>query len=491
MRRRLLGVLVAMLGAPAVAEAQAPLVGDSVPLISDNVELVTTLPVSKPVGARFRDDLMFVTGIDGLRIFDVSDPAAPELVGALALPHFENEDVDLAGDILLISNDPSEGLGLLFVIDVSDPSLPTVRSVLPTGVIDVAQREVLGLFGIDDQTTPVGGGIGHTASCVTPTCSYAYLAGTNRGVDIVDLRDPDNPKKVRRFVPEITGLATHDVQVDGTGLAWIVGYEGSAGYDVSDPLSPRLVTRTDIRNSGGVGVPFAFTGETPLDFIHHNSLRLGELAGPGEPRGTTLGEYPTRAFAQQRGRTYPAGGTTPVIGIVEEDYSRPTCEGAGSFQTWKIGAGDKTTLLDTYSTELDNLATGRGASPVTGLCSAHYFDYRDGIVAASWYEEGTRLLDVRDPANIRQVGYWVPPKGQTFSALFPPTDPKGEIFYALDLTRGIDVMRLDRTDLAPREAPLRRSWIASTRAGMRFAGSRGTRPGRFGWVCRLVGQAIA
>ena len=81
------------------------------PLVSNNVEPLVTLPVPHPIGARFRDGLMYVTTTEGLTVYDITDPALPVPVGALALPHFENEDVDLGGDILLVSNDPSEGVG--------------------------------------------------------------------------------------------------------------------------------------------------------------------------------------------------------------------------------------------------------------------------------------------------------------------------------------------------------------------------------------------
>jgi len=43
------------------------------------------------------------------------------------------------------------------------------------------------------------------------------------------------------------------------------------------------------------------------------------------------------------------------------------------------------------------------------VCSAHYFDERDGIVAQGWYQQGTRFLDVSDPTDIRQIGYFIPP----------------------------------------------------------------------------------
>ena len=130
------------------------------------------------------------------------------------------------------------------------------------------------------------------------------------------------------------------------------------------------------------------------------------------------------------------------------------------------------------------MTEGRGWSPVTGLCSAHYFDQRDGLVAEGWYEEGTRFLDVRDPAGIRQVGFWVPTKGETWSVLFAPTDPKGQIVYALDFARGIDVLRIDRGDKRVRRAPVRRSWLRVSRGAP--GGRTGlTRASRYSFVCRL------
>jgi hypothetical protein len=586
-----LGV-VALLGPPSAPAAVRIASDDTVPLVSGNVTPLATLPVGKPVGARFRDNYMFVTGTDGVTAYDVSDPALPKPQAFLPLPHFENEDVDLGGNVLLVSNDPSEGVGVLYVIDISkvDQHVLTVTGVLQNGFI--ADGGLTGIFFGDAVTYPLPVGTGHTVSCVNPACTYAYMAGTDHGITIVDLRDPAKPAvAVPEWKPDITGLTTHDVQVDSDGLAWIVGAEGTAAYDVTDPVHPKLVMRTDeaVKNSGQLGFPtvevpdnpatgeiyfVGGNGENPIDLIHHDSLRLGtvekappvsvEVARGGAGSGGNFGkgdgggELPssgsgtviapgwtgakprtTKArkkkaakkrhrkarrgcrtkrqkrakrcrvraraarattrratgfrlapFKQQTGKTYPAGGDSPLLGVVEEDYNRPTCQGAGEFQLWGVTnkktskGARKLELLDRHQTELGALASGRGWAPVTGLCSAHYFDYRDGIVAGGWYEEGTRFLDVRDPANIRQVGYWVPTKGETWSVVFPPTDPSGEIVYALDFARGIDVLRLDRSDLRPREAPVRRSWISGDRdaAGVITGASKRS---RFGFVCRL------
>jgi hypothetical protein len=55
---------------------------------------------------------MYVSSTAGLSTWDVTKAEAPTLLGRLALPHFENEDVDLGGNILLISNDAAESRGI-------------------------------------------------------------------------------------------------------------------------------------------------------------------------------------------------------------------------------------------------------------------------------------------------------------------------------------------------------------------------------------------
>jgi hypothetical protein len=242
--RRGLGcaVLVVLgLAAPSAA-AQAPDVeifeDDSTPLVSDNVSLLGTLPVSTPIGARFRDGYMYVTGTAGLTVYDVSSPERPLPIGALPLPHFENEDVDLGGNVLLISNDPSEGVGVLYVIDISNPRLPRLLSATPN---DFIATGIPGIFGADE---PLPDGIGHTVSCVNRDCTYAYFAGTAEGIDVVDLRDPAHPRKAARFKPAITDIATHDVQLDARGLAWI-------GLIPRSPVLPRGLRRRGANVNGG------------------------------------------------------------------------------------------------------------------------------------------------------------------------------------------------------------------------------------------------
>jgi hypothetical protein len=283
-------------------------------------------------------------------------------------------------------------------------------------------------------------GIGHTATCIQQ-CRYAWLAGSSAGIDVVDLRDPAHPRRAGRFpAREAAGvLGTHDVQVDGSGLAWVAGGNGTAAYDVSNPVRPRLVKRTNRRGAG-----------PPLnDLIHHNSLRLRR----------------------------------DVLAITEESFSTGCGRQAGTLQTWRIPRRGRMTPLDSFGVERDR--------SVRVLCSAHYFDARDGLIAQGFYEQGVRLIDARRPRRLRQVGYYVARPGLFWGALFAPTDPTGSTVYALDHSRGIDVLALDRAALRPvRRRGSRPSGPAKPGVGMGiFDGYDRVRAGQRLWIELFVGGA--
>lgn len=421
-------------------------------LSSPNVSLLTTLPNPGVIGARFRGNYMYVTSVTGLVIYDVSAPAAPAEVGRLPLPHFENEDVDLNGDILLISNDAAESTGILYVIDISDPTAPAILSTFQMG------------------GDPVSGGPGHTTSCILG-CKFAWTTD-GAGIRVIDLTDPANPVDKGKYdTPAGGDVATHDVQIDGNGLAWVVGFGGAAAYKVPASYDGsslgKLVAQTDERGLStymselGLG-----DGSNPNDYVLHNSHRRKNSS---------------------------------VLYITEEDYARPGCKGAGSFGTWKVPlnskglpSGGQVTIMDMWETELNAAGTASAAA----MCSAHYFDVRGNLVAQGWYEQGVRFLDVSDSTKVRQIGYFSAPTALNWAAYFAPTDPTGEIVYSFDATHGIDVLSFNRPAQGklsvPRDPcesncqrfrpstvkmPIRSEWFGTPTVG--------TPNGDFGYACRL------
>jgi hypothetical protein len=88
-------------------------------------------------------------------------------------------------------------------------------------------------------------------------------------------------------------------------------------------------------------------------------------------------------------------------------------------------------VLDTWTPEAQEGATG--------CASAHYFASRgDGLFANAFYEQGVRFLDVSNPQNIRQVGWWRPDDANTFATYFRD----GHVFVA-DFTRGVEILKFD------------------------------------------------
>jgi hypothetical protein len=188
--------------------------------------------------------------------------------------------------------------------------------------------------------------------------------------------------------------------------------------------------------------------------------------------------------------------TSNTLLITEEDYldsngddEQPgSCNGQGKFETWSIGSGQGAMKpIDTWKTELNGFLAGGSAqdskAPVTVNCSSHWFDYRNGVAAVGWYEQGVRLLDVRNPSDIRQIGYYLPADGATWAAYWVPG--ASDLVYTADPARGLDVLRVTRTGAgAPTvEAPILDEWFGAPGTP---AGIPGFAPNpRFGYSCVL------
>lgn len=424
-RLRIAAILVA-LGASLPAGA-GPVV--DTPVASASVTFLGNIPEAGVVGGRVRTvqtlygerRYFVVTGARGVSAYDVTVPEVPLLGSHLPLPHFSNEDVDFGEDILIVSVDPQwvdmatepGTLGGLYLIDISRLPLLSFAYTNPA----TGNRWV----------DPVRNSAGHTTSCITADCSYAHVNG-RREIALVDLTDPADPEVVRFF--GAAAGSTHDSNLDEAGIVWQVGSGGIAGYDVSDPRDERVI-------AGPFGDGLGY---------HHNSLR--PRAAEFVPRSTGFDDPDVRPGE--------------LLLITEETFwpwDQLACNGQGRFATYRlrdtddIGSGAKATIdkLDEWETELQVA----GAAAPAVLCSAHYFTERDGIVAIGWYEQGVRFLDVSDPRDIRQVGWFIPHQAEAFGAYWiGPGTATGEIVYTTDLARGIDVLLFDRANASAGAAPL-------------------------------------
>lgn len=450
---------------------------------SSGVQHVGNIPVNGSVGANFKKigdrTYMFVTGTlgspktdpglltqmnyGGLWVYDVTDAASPMLVSHLPMPHYENEDVSIGGDRLLISGDGTLGLSNLVVVDISNPQLPMVEKII--------NMELLGP--------------GHTSTCIQD-CKYVWAAGTG-DISVIDLDTYDVVGTGVTGVfrrPEF-GWSTHDVQVDEAGIAWVVGGNGTVAFDVRpEAYGKDNLTKPVVVASTGDAARQEQTadGSSLNDFIHHNSWRPDASLMVPRDSGTDPHIRPGEK-----------------VYITEEDiWTRSTgltrggCKTQGSFQLWRLRETNREEasmeFVDDWKTEYNNaLIQGLPTQDIVaaeGFCSAHYFDAQKGsdLVAIAWYAQGTRILDTSDPTNIKQVGYFLAPDSTVWASYFSPTDKN--VVYVMDHNRGIDVLRITPTgSVAKRKkvrAPFLRAW--------RNKGLNGgviSHPS-FGWVCRMA-----
>jgi hypothetical protein len=438
-----LGALLASVGAFALpVAARADLPADPPLATSSNVHLLTHIP-GNAAGMNFSGHYAFVTGWTGVQVLDIARPESPQVVAELPLPHFENEDVDLCGDTLVVVNDrEAKDLGsVMYVVSIANPLTPFVEAVLPLGL------------------TGDGRGSGHIANFVKPDCTQAWIDGGDH-VEVVDLTVPTAPRSLGKFESAASMSdafkVSHDTELDSGGTVWNVGGGGAAAYKITtDPLAPALLGTT-----GTAGVnPSPYN-----DFILHNS--------------------------QHRGKT---------LLVTEEDYIDTDevppggCRGQGKFETWDASHVSKNgiTPLDTWQTELNGMFTSGAVdskAPVTVNCSSHWFDARSGVAAVGWYEQGVRFLDYRTPTDIKQVGYYIPADGSTWAAYWSPTDTTGQIVYTADAYRGVDVLRIDGGGLAGKKvaAPVPGSWFGSPALDAALF-----QPGpTFGFVCPVLQPGV-
>jgi hypothetical protein len=432
------------------------------------VRLLTNVPTGTGVGGDFLGSTYFVTSADtvwfsspaggygetgGLLAFDASVPESPVVVGALPLPHHQNEDLSLSRrrKLAVISQQPVRAVsavssapclaGRVHLVDVSVPTamLPTAAPLVLPAQVGTAE---------DGRSLC---GPGHTASFVGND-NYLWVSGSRDGkVYVVDVRDAAAPTVLGSFATPAgqasTGYApgvVHDVDVDRFGDLWVAGSGGTALYRLtSNPLKPRLVasmTRADSTRA--------------VQLIHHGSQRLD--------RGTV------------------------VIG--EEDYQSNCASNAhedGSLQTWRID--ERTKRLR----PLGSYDAPRGADssgPLSSMCSSHWFTInKHQVVADAWYGAGVRFVDLSNPRRPRPIGAWRGDSTIAGQARFVPGRP--DLVYVADYMRGLDVVQIDRGGLGARTVGLKdekpvaaTTPLATTVPGLRFSVTMHPHED-FGWAC--------
>ena len=366
----------------SLSSAQTPTPGG---ITLGPVEYVSFVPFdgSTSTGVTIHGDYMYLTSWKAISIYDISDPENPTQTDSLPVGFmFENEDVEITPDANYLFFSQELPVEDFHVYDIEDKS------------------------NIQLVTTLVGGG-DHTFTCLLK-CKWGYGSdGT-----IINLADPTDPKlAAAQNSPESwhakIGLAggAHDLTEVKPGYAIVSTLSGPLMYiDVRDPMNPKLLA---------------------------------------------LGEKPNEAYLFHSGE-WPNEGTDRWLLMQGEQNFQPRCdpEANGPFLVYDTQDWEKTRtfkLSDEYAVQNGTFTDGN--PPANGLgCSAHWFEEHPtfdngGIVAMGYYEHGTRFFNITSKGKIEEAGVFLPYAGSTSAAYWASNSAKNDIVYAVDYTRGIDVLR--------------------------------------------------
>lgn len=451
-------------------------------------------------------DVLVAVGRFGVRTFDLTDPEDPQPLDHLPSDDLmletdssgtfwqsESTNVDQKRKLIFLSRDPRAYSG--------NQSSPESES----GVYIIDARDPANLQLITFHPIPAG----HTSTCIND-CQFLWTGGPavrddmpddweGRPVWVTDIRNPKKPFTYEDPIDigrnqGITDYA-HDVQVDNAGIAWVSGRGAVRGYYTSgrhfDPLQghARVATAWDPIPYAGGGGPEIWSIGGPA--VMHNSERpIDGLPGDRDGIGQRDSERPERPWLSD-GADYAAHGfeAGELLYATHENFNG-SCAQRGRFYIVSLdgsynGESWRATPEDPF--RLDVVSSWHpadveeGFNPNTNNCSGHYFRMADGMVYMSWYGQGTRVLDVRDPNNPTQVAYFRPDGTSSYTPMLYQ-----DLVFVADSSRGtVDILRL--SDEAWDVAASGEQVIAPAMSlEASLAATEGYAPDPvMGWVCRI------
>jgi hypothetical protein len=343
-------------------------------------------------------------GPEGTSILDISDPRKPKLLSTLMQEdrRVHSHKVRVNGDIMFVNHENQPGTegefsdGGFKVYDISDRTNPKLITYHKTGGRGVHR------FDLDE--------------------NYAYLSTEMDGflghlLVIYDIRDPARPEEVSRW--------------------WMPGQNIAAGEEPS-PKGREHRLHHAMRSGDKMYAGCWMSGYAIID--------ISDIAKP-----KTLGTFEVHPEAKEPSHTllrvpFQVAGRDIAIAADEERSNRGGDVGQPHAPLYVFDVSDPTDmkLLATHHVNED-------ASPYNGpdvRFGAHQFREKmdDTITYVTWFAAGLRILDLADPTQPTEIGYFIPapwggrPAPQTNDV---EMDHRG-LLYVTDKAHGFDVIELSR-----------------------------------------------
>ena len=348
----------------------------------------------------------YLANTDALRIVDVSQPSNPTLIGACSLPRGSASAVVLNGDYAYVGDQD----GGLRIVRVSSPSSP-----VETGHYDTVGYVV---------------GVGWKDNYLYTT---SLFAPRETGVRIYQVSDPSRPIQVGTYAarPGFTIL------IEGK-RAYLGGENRLTILDVSNPASPTLIGQTETLTNPVTSI--FVTGNYAYLVIYGDGMCIVDISNPSHPIRRGCYHYPGMNDVVVDGNYAYLGGFGFLYVLDVSDPDAPVyCgryEPRDTINAVAVREKNLYALSDTYIRVLD-LTT-----PCTPTLRSIYSNIggRDILFAGDLAyvpanHKGVRILNVSDPLNIVEIGFYDTPGWTDRIAV------AGDYIYAADQEGGLLVLR--------------------------------------------------
>jgi hypothetical protein len=389
----------------------APVQGGGAPVSSSNITHLCRMDLGGAGQVTIDGNyayLGYMYGPEGTSILDISDPRNPRMLTTLSHdnPQTHSHKVRVMGDLMVVNSEQRPQQGVRFSND--------------------------------------------------------YDEG---GVKIYDISDRTNPKLI--VFHKTFGKGVHRFDMDEKYLYLSTEMEGFVGnilvtYDISNPSRPEEVSRWWMPGQNVA----AGEERSPLGREHrlHHALRHGDRMYAGcwmsgyaiidvsdiaNPK--TLGTYAVHPEAKEPSHTllrvpFQIGGRDIAMGVDEERSVRGVDEGQPHAPVYLFDVTDPANmkLLATHHVAEDQSPYNKPGMRF----GAHQFREKmdDTTAYVTWFAAGLRILDIADPENPKETGFFIPEPGRGYDA--PQTndvamDDRG-LLYITDKARGFDVIEITR-----------------------------------------------
>ena len=404
-------VLAAALTAFSLS-APAALAQDVVPLAGkgENIQPIARVNVPRATEVEMAGDWAFIAtdkgedGEGGLVIVNIADPAKPFIQGRWTgemadLRDASYGDVDLSpdGNLAVLTNahcsSCAEGkVAWVVLLDVTDKSKPRLIGK----IIDDATMDYVHTSNLDNKLL-----------YLNPQVAAFYPQPGNSHITVFDISDPTKPVKKATIASPVAeaGLA-HDSYVDhrpdGKSLLYGASIHKTDVFDVTDPMAATWLQSTAAPD---------ITISHDVQPNHDRSIIVvddeGALGGQLDENVSVCGKVGTGPAALDSGSVHffaaAPDGTFANAGLLPlGSFNAPT-----------------------------NVATG--------ACVAHVFWQApdQNRMTQAYYRTGAFIVDFEDPANAKQLGWFLADGG----AMYWSHKPHRGYLFASDMDHGLDILR--------------------------------------------------